>query len=123
MNNSDQIKIFLSMFSAYLPTLLVCLVAGIMILTKWRQASSASPWALLGFGLALFLCFAMPIGHTLLQHWVLQSGERESRMWAFGAFSFLGSVMYALVYVFLLVAIFAGRSKPDTAIPPPLNRP
>jgi hypothetical protein len=124
MNNTpDQIKIFLSMFAMYLPTLIVCLVAGVVILTRWRQASTGSLWALLGFGLALILCFAMPIGQTVIQHWVFQSGERESRMWAFSTFSIVGSVLHAVIYALLLVAVFAGRSKPDVAIPPSLNRP
>ncbi len=115
MNNTDQIPIFLSMFAMYLPRLIVCLVASIVILAKWRQASSGSPWALLGFGLALILCFVMPVGQTMLQLWVFQSGERESRMWAFTTLSIVGSVLQAVIYVFLLVAIFAGRSKTDAA--------
>jgi hypothetical protein len=109
----DQLKIFLSMFAMYLPTLIICVVAGVVILTKWRLASNASLWALLGFGLALILCFAMPIGQTLLQNWVFQSGERESRMWAFSTFAILGSLLHAVVYALLLVAVFAGRSKSD----------
>lgn len=36
-------------------------------------------------------------------------------MWAFSAFGMFGSVLQAVIYVFLLVAIFAGRSKTDTA--------
>jgi uncharacterized membrane protein len=111
----DQFKMFLSMFATRLPTLIVCLEAGVVILTKRRLASKGSLWALLGFGLALILCFAMPIGQTLLQHWVFQSGERESRMWAFSAFTIVGSVLHAVVYAFLLVAVFAGRSKSDVA--------
>ena len=113
----DQIKLFFSIFAMHLPTLMVCLVAGVVILTKWRQGSTGSLWALLGFGLALILCFVMPVGQTLLQHWVLQSGEREGRMWAFGAFSSVGSLLHAVVYALLLVAVFAGRSKPNVALP------
>jgi len=123
MNNNDQIKQFLSMFVMYLPTLIVCLVAGGVILTRWRQASSGALWALLGFGLALFLCFAMPIGLTMINHWVFQSGETQSRIWALRTFSMVGSVLYAVIYAFLLVAIFAGRSKPEAQIAPPLNEP
>jgi hypothetical protein len=121
MTNSDQLKVFLSMFSMTLPTLLVCLVAGVVILTRWRQTTSASLWALLGFGLALFLCFAMPLGQTLLQQWVLHSEERQSRVWAFSAFAILGSVLRAVIYALLLVAIYAGRRKPGAANPPPFN--
>jgi hypothetical protein len=113
MINTDQIEIFLSIFAPYVPTLIICFVAGIVILSKWRQASTGSLWALLGFGLALVLCFVMPVGQTILQHWVFQSGERESRMWAFRMFSIIGGLLHAVIYSFLLVAIFAGRSKTD----------
>jgi 4-amino-4-deoxy-L-arabinose transferase-like glycosyltransferase len=123
MSNADQVKMFFSMFAVYVPTLVICLVAGVVILAKWRQAGRGAVWALLGFGLALILCFAMPLGHTLLQHWVFQSGDRASRIWAFTAFSVFGSVLHAVVYALLLVAIFAGRSKPEAAIPPAFNGP
>jgi hypothetical protein len=113
MNNTDQIKTFLSMFAAYLPRLIICFVACIVILAKWRQAPSGALWALLGFGLALILCFVMPVGQTIIQHWVFQNVDRESRVWAFGAFGMMGSVLQSVSYVFLLVAIFAGRPKTD----------
>ena len=119
----DLIKLFLSMFAMYLPMVLVCLGAGVVVLIKWRNAPTAALWALLGFGLGLFLCFAMPIGHTLLQQWVFRSGEQASRMWVFSTFSIAGSVLHAVVYVFLLVAIFAGRLKPDSTIPPSFSQP
>jgi len=119
MNNPVELRVFFSMFAMHLPTLVICLVAGVIILLRWRQAPTASLWALLGFGLALVLCFAMPIGQAVLQFWVFQSGAREVRMWAFTAFSIMGSVLHAVVYAFLLVAIFAGRSKPAAAVPLP----
>jgi hypothetical protein len=115
MNNADEIKTFLSTFAVYLPRVIICLVACIVILAKWRDARGGALWALLGFGLALILCFVMPVGQTVLQHWVFQNGDRETRMWAFSAFGMIGSVLQAVIYVFLLVAIFAGRSKTHLA--------
>lgn len=115
MNNTDEIKTFVSTFAVYLPRLIICLVACVVIFAKWRQAPSAAPWALLGFGLALILCFVMPVGQTMLQHWVVEGANRESRMWAFSAFGMMGSVLQAVIYVFLLVAIFVGRPKTDAS--------
>jgi hypothetical protein len=111
MNNTDEIKTFLSTFAVYLPRVIICLVACIVILAKWRDAPRGALWALLGFGLALILCFVMPVGQSIIQHWVLQDSDRASRMWAFSAFGMIGSILQAVIYVFLLVAIFAGRSK------------
>ena len=75
MNNTDQIKVLLSMFAIQLPTLLVCFVAGVVILGRWEQASKGSIWALLGFGLAAVLCFAVPVVQTALQEWIGHSGR------------------------------------------------
>lgn len=105
----SQLKIFLSMFAVNLPTLLVCAVACIMIVGRWRQGSRHLLWAILGFGLALLLCFVIPAIQTALQHWVFQSGERISRAWVFSAFGIVASVLHAAIYGCLLAAIFAGR--------------
>jgi hypothetical protein len=123
MKTTDSIRLFFTTFVMYLPILIVCIVAGVVILLKWRQAASGSVWAMLGFGLALVLCFAMPIGHTLLQYWVFQGGMQGGRIWMYSAFSFVGSLLHALVYALLLVAVFAGRPKPDAVIPPPADEP
>jgi hypothetical protein len=115
MNNTDQITTFLSLFAVYLPRVIICLVACVVVVAKWRDARSGALWALLGFGLALILCFVMPVGQSIIQHWVLQDSDRASRMWAFSAFGMIGSILQAVIYVFLLVAIFAGRSKANAA--------
>ena len=121
MNNAFPFRILLSMFAMYLPILIVCLVAGVVIVLKWRQAASGSVWALLGFGLALFLCIAVPIVQSLLQYWAFQNGAQQARMWVFSAFGIVSALLHAVVYVLLLVAIFAGRTKSDAPLAPPLN--
>lgn len=108
-NTTDQLRIFLSMFAVNLPTLLVCAVACIMIAGRWRQGSGHLFWGILGFGLALLLCFVLPLAQTALQQWVFQSGERMSRAWVFSAFGIIASVLHAAIYGCLLAAIFAGR--------------
>jgi hypothetical protein len=114
MEHTDQLKTFLSMFAINVPVLLVCFVAGVVILGRWRDAPSASLWALLGFGLLVVLCFVMPLAQTILQQWMFENGQRESRMWALTAFGIVGSVLRALIYAFLLAAIYAGRPKAAT---------
>jgi hypothetical protein len=120
MNNTDQIGLSLSMFAIQLPTLLVCFVAGVVILGRWKEGSKGSMWALLGFGLAAVLCFAVPVSQTALQQWLRHSGhtmvEGASVM---AGVSFLWSVLRAVTYALLLVAVFAGRSTSPPA-PPPL---
>ena len=119
MNNIDQIKLLLSMFAIQLPTLFVCFVAGVVILVKWKDGSKGSIWALLGFGLAAVLCFAVPVTQTAVQDWVRRSGHTmiESASVMAGV-SMVWSVLRAVSYVLLLIAVFAGRSTP-----PPVSRP
>jgi hypothetical protein len=118
MNNADQIKLLLSMFAIQLPTLLVCFVAGVVILGRWKQGSKGSMWALLGFGLAAVLCFAVPVAQTAVQQWVRHSGrttvESASVM---ATISIVWSVLRAVTYALLLIAVFAGRSTS-----PPVSR-
>jgi len=119
MNNTDQIKVLLSMFAIQLPTLLVCFVAGVVILARWKQGSKGSMWALLGFGLAAVLCFAVPVAQTAVQAWIKHSGhtiiESASVM---AGISMVWSVLRAVTYALLLVAVFAGRSTS-----PPVSTP
>jgi CDP-diglyceride synthetase len=115
MEPTFQLKLFLTSLAMNVPTLLVCFVAGVVILGRWREGSSASFFAALGFGLVLILCFLMPLAQTLLQQWVFENGQRASRMWAFTAFGIVGSVLHAIIYALLLAAIYAGRPKAESA--------
>jgi hypothetical protein len=109
-NSTDQIRVFLSMFAVNAPTFLVCAGACVVIVLRWQQGATYPLWALFGFGLALVLCFVVPLAQTALQQWVFQSGDRISRAWVFSAFAVVASLLHAVIYVCLFVAIFAGRT-------------
>ena len=113
MNDADQLKMFLSQVAESAPVLLVCVVAFIVILIRWRVGSTGSVWAALGFGLVLILCFVVPFAYTTLQQWALHDRQFQSREWVFTAFGVVVSVLRAIVYTLFLVAIFAGRPKPS----------
>lgn len=115
MNETDQIKMLLSMFAIQSPILLVCFVAGLVILGRWKEASKGAIWALLGFGLAAILCFTMPLAQAGLQKWMQGGGNVAGRTAAFAALGFLWSVLRAVTYALLLVAVFAGRSVSPSA--------
>ncbi len=119
MNDTDQFKTLLSMFAIQLPTLLVCFVAGVVILGKWKEGSRGSKWALMGFGLTLILCFAIPIGQTVIQTWAIRSGvAMADRAAVFAGLGFLWSVLRAVTYALLLAAVFARRSiSPSESTP------
>jgi Na+/glutamate symporter len=104
-----------------LPILLVCLVAGIVVLAKWRQGACASIWALAGFGLALFLSFAIPITQQVVHSWVMQDGNPARLDATLLGLAVLWSVLRAISYILLLAAVFAGRSALKPVAPPPFN--
>jgi hypothetical protein len=105
------------MFAVQLPTLLVCLAAGLVILARWKEASTGAVWALFGFGLASILCIAIPIAQAGVQEWLMQSGWTVAqRASVFAALGFLWSVLRAITYALLLVAVIAGRSVPPASL-------
>ena len=116
MNNADQFKLLLSTFAIQLPTLLVCFVAGVVILAKWKEGSKGSLWALLGFGLAALLCFVVPVAQTVVQAGIIRSGhpaiESASVM---AGISMVWSMLRAVSYALLLIAVFAGRQTSPPA--------
>jgi len=98
-------KMFVSMFVMQLPVMLVCLAAFVVIPAGWKRAPRASLLALLGFGLAFILCFAIPMGQTALQIW-LRSGNAAEKASVMTAVSVAWSVLRAVSYGLLLLAVF-----------------
>jgi hypothetical protein len=119
MNNADQIKMLLSMLVVQLPTLFVCFVAGVVILGRWKHAPKGAMWALLGFGLTVILCIVIPVAQTGVQEWMTRNGGTMSeRASVLAGLGFLWSVLRAVTYALLLVAVFAGRSTPSSVATP-----
>ncbi|WP_395748590.1 hypothetical protein [Prosthecobacter sp.] len=117
MNNTEQIKVILASLLSQLPILLVSLVALIMIFARSKELSKASMWALLGFGLTLLLCIVIPVVQNMVQRWAIENREltHDQRASIFTGISFLWSVLRAISYALLLVAVFAGRRTPPPA--------
>ena len=111
MSTSDQTQFLISAFALHIPTLIVAIVACILSASKFKQAPDAAMWSLFGFGLALVLCLTTPVGQWLIQRWVFEGVGPASRAWAFTAFGFVNAILHAVVYIFLVVAVFAGRPK------------
>jgi formate hydrogenlyase subunit 3/multisubunit Na+/H+ antiporter MnhD subunit len=123
-NNTDLLRMFISMVPLYLPGIIVAVAAILVCLAKREQSPQGAKWALLGFGLSLFLSIAWPIANTFIQQWMIHGGGHQTeRMWVYSAMAIVSSVLHALVYVFLLIAVFAGRSTPPEAASSSLYHP
>jgi hypothetical protein len=122
MTSTSQLEILLSMFAVQVPVMIVCLAGCLAISVTWSRAPSSSFWALLGFGIALILCFAIPVAQWLVQNWVVQGRGIAYRASLFAGLSILWSLLRALSYGFLLLAVFAGRSTSVSPTPPPVSQ-
>jgi hypothetical protein len=112
MSSVSQITVFFTMFLNQLPILLVCLAALGLVLTRWHQKSPALPWALMGFGLALLLCLAIPVSQLIIQNWLMSSGgDMAHRASISSVISIFWSVLRAVSYGLLAIAIFVGQSQ------------
>jgi hypothetical protein len=119
-STADRLTLFFTMFLSQLPVLLVCLIALGLVLARREQRSPALPWALMGFGLALVLCLAIPITSTMMQSWIMSSsgGSRTQVASIYGVLSFVWSILHALSYGLLAMAIFVGQSPRKSSSPP-----
>ena len=113
MNDAVQLRMFFSMFAMSAPVLLVCVIAILAIASNWKRLSTAAIWAAAGFGLALLLCFVVPLVQSVVQTWVTQGGNIGQRASLLGGLSVLWSLLRGVTYVFLLMAIIMGRAKPQ----------
>jgi hypothetical protein len=111
--NNDMNWIFQALRTQvmHLPVLLISLAAIVIAIVRWRQAPQACLFCLLGFGLVFCLSTVMPF----LQYFLIMGPGRQAadvRNAMMSVFSVTWSLLVAVAYVLLAVAIFAGRSKP-----------
>ncbi len=124
---NDDTSLLIYWFGRYLvqmPALLVALAGCLVVLARRRQAPRGSTWALLGFGLAVVLGLIIPVGEVMSQRWMMESHETRAEVgYVLTSLSLLWNTLHAVVYVLLLVAVFAGRSIPPLPVVPlPLPR-
>ena len=110
INDNAQLTVLISMFVAQLPILIVSLLGCVVIAARRNELSGASAWAFMGFGLSVILCILIPVGQTLVQKWVMESGGSiTQRASVFTVLAVVWSILRAVSYALLLMAIVAGR--------------
>lgn len=121
MQSVNFLQQFLVMSAYSLPSLIVAVVAGVIILKRWHQHPRASWWALLGFGLLFLLCTVGPVVNTLITVALIQGGNAAARIWMHYVYSGINTLFHAVTYVFLLLAIYADRAPTPSSKPPSLG--
>jgi len=112
MNSTDNVQLsaLLSLFVAQLPILIVSLLGCLVIMTRTNDLAGAASWALMGFGLSLVLCIAIPIGQTIIQKWAMEGGiSLTQRATMFTILGLVWSTLRAASYALLLMAVITGR--------------
>ena len=110
INDTAQLVTLLSMFAAQLPILLVSLLACLLIAVRRNKLSTASSWALMGFGLSVLLCILIPVAQTFVQNWAMESGRSMAqRASVFTMLAVVWSLLRAISYGLLLMAVCVRR--------------
>jgi uncharacterized Tic20 family protein len=111
LNDNAQLTALLSMFAAQLPILIVCLLGCVVVMARKNELGGASFWALLGFGLSIVLCILIPLVQTVVQKWTIESGgSMAQRASLFTVLAIAWSILRAVTYALLLMAVLAGRA-------------
>lgn len=96
------------------PILLISAVGFAVACFNRRRAPAASAWALAGFGLSLAVSVAVPVFQVLVRQMMKNGGNATG---LYQVTNFVWSVLRALSYGFLLMAVYVGR--PKLTSPPP----
>jgi len=112
MTDNAQLTTLLTMFVAQLPILIVSLLGCVVIVARKNELGTAFSWAVMGFGLSIVLCILVPVTQMVVQKWIWESGESMAqRASVFAVLGLVWSVLRALSYGLLLMAIVAGRQR------------
>ena len=113
MNQIAVLPIFLSQAAYQLPMFAVCAVGGILLLTRRPQLGPGATWALLGVGLGLVLCVAMPIVQTAVQVWMMNTQHPPQQMgMIYPVLGIFWAVLRAASFGLVLAGVLAGRNNP-----------
>lgn len=98
MNDTNLSREIPNYILAQAPVLLASLGGLIIALRFWRKAPTASLWAAGAFALGIFTCTLVGIGQAVGSD---------------AATHFIGPVLRAVTYIFLLIGVYAGRTSPS----------
>ena len=111
MNTPAYMTMLMTSLAMQLPILLVCLGAGVLTLMRWKEMGRSGIWAVLGFGLGALLCVLVPVVQAFVQTWAIQNGSKAQLAGVFSALSIGWSILRAISYALLFVALLKGREK------------
>ena len=110
ISDNAQFTQLVSLFVAQLPVLIVSVLGCVVIMARKNELGGAASWALMGFGLSIVLCILIPAAQTIVQKWVMEGGTSVAqRASLFTVLAVVWSILRAVSYALLLMAVLAGR--------------
>ena len=119
----NWITVWLNALVTQVPTLLTALAICAWVLARREQLGPAFLRALLGFGLLLVVALLAPVAQVMVQQWASSHyvGVKQV-VRIYTILGFLWSALSALAFLFVALAIFAGRRVEGVDLPPPLSK-
>jgi hypothetical protein len=121
---TEVLEMVFRMLTGNIPMLLAYAAALIIVITRWRVAPRVSILALCGVLLGLFLVLVTPLVYTYLSRTLSSgsSGSGSSTMSITSVYAVVGfvtSLVHAISFGFLFLAIYKDRQSPIAPPPPP----
>ena len=121
MDITDSLRFLFGQYLSQAPTMLVCLVACLLVLSRWQQTGPGAGWALAGFGLGLVITLVLPVTQTMIQRWQIESHVPFSQVGlVYTVVGLLWAVLHAASYGLLVAGFLTGQRPPSVGAPPPL---
>lgn len=120
MNHVSILPMLLSQAAYHVPMFLVCLLGGILLLTRRPHLGPGAVWALLGAGLGLVVSVASPLTTAALQVWMMNNNSRPANIGlVFGISAAVFAILHAASFGLVLAGVLVGSAKPANAPPGP----
>jgi hypothetical protein len=119
---TEVLEMALRVLVGNIPMLLAHAAALIIVITRWRVSPRVSILALCGVLLGLFLLLVTPFVYTYLSRTLSAGGSGSSTMSITSMYAVVGfvtSLVHAISFGFLLLAIYKDRQSPMAPPPPP----
>ena len=112
MSSLGSLEYLVMALGSQLPVAIVSLIGLGLAWSRRKTSSRGLGWAMAGFGLAFALCIVSPLSLVLFQ-WMMTavgSSGASSHMTVYMLFSIFWSLLGALPYLMLGIAVFIGHA-------------
>lgn len=111
MNEDFFLRIMMKAWPS-IPVTLIALIGIAVSFTQWKKSGKAAKLCVLAFAIVFLMQLVLPVLMTVLENSVRGNMREMQLIW--GGIQFGISLLYALAFVLLMVAVFSGRNAPES---------